>query len=296
MATHRTRHRRGVRRVGTVVATLVLLAGCASGDDDGTTAPGPGTSTTAVDRPSTTSSPPTTVPAPSTVPTTTAPAPTTTAPVPPSTTVPPQPPDVLEPGDAGPAVAALQGRLQELRFWVGTIDGVYGDLTEQAVRALQKAAGLGIDGIVGPATWGALDGGVTVEPRSTQGLVWEVDKARQLLLLARDGALEWIFHTSTGTEQPYTYRGRTLLADTPPGRHEIEWHVDGWRDGALGRLYRPKYFHPDGIAIHGYHSVPSVPASHGCVRVTVEAMDFIWREDLAPLGTTVWVYGATPAV
>jgi N-acetylmuramoyl-L-alanine amidase len=137
---------------------------------------------------------------------------------------------------------------------------------------------------------------VTVDPRSTHGQVWEVDKARQLLVLARDGALEWVFHTSTGTEQPYTYRGRELLADTPPGHHEVEWHVDGWRDGALGRLYRPRYFHPDGIAIHGYRSVPSVPASHGCVRVTLEAMDFIWREGLAPLGTRVWVYGETPAV
>ncbi|WP_254187290.1 hypothetical protein [Micromonospora sp. WMMB482] len=32
----------------------------------------------------------------------------------------------------------------------------------------------------------------------------------------------------------------------------IDWQVDGWRDGPLGRLYRPKYFQEQGIAIHGY--------------------------------------------
>lgn len=191
---------------------------------------------------------------------------------------------------------AVQARLQDLRFWVGPVDGVYGDLTDQAVRAVQKAAGITVDGIAGPSTRSALARGVAVEPRSAEGLVWEVDKGRQLLVLARDGKVSWVFHTSTGTEQPYTYRGRELLADTPPGHHRIEWQVDGWRDGALGRLYRPKYFHRDGIAIHGYRSVPSVPASHGCVRVTLAAMDFIWREDLAPIGAPVWVYGDTPRV
>jgi lipoprotein-anchoring transpeptidase ErfK/SrfK len=105
----------------------------------------------------------------------------------------------------------------------------------------------------------------------------------------------WVWNTSTGTEEPYRHQGRTLLADTPPGHQLISWEVDGWRDGALGRLYRPKYFHEDGIAIHGYDSVPPVAASHGCVRVTIDAIDFIWRSDLAPIGTPVWVYGTTPA-
>ena len=97
--------------------------------------------------------------------------------------------------------------------------------------------------------------------------------------------------TSTGTEEPYVHEGRELLADTPPGRFEISWQVVGWRDGALGRMWRPKYFHPDGIAIHGYRSVPPYRASHGCVRVTIAAMNAIWESGLAPVGTRVWVYG-----
>ncbi len=191
-------------------------------------------------------------------------------------------------------MAALQSRLEALQYWVGPVDGVYGTLTTHAVLAFQKVNHLVLDGRTGPAVRAALDDPAPVSPRSTAGRVWEVDKARQLLLLVEDGRLRWVFHTSTGTEEPYRYDGRTLLADTPPGRFTIEWQVDGWRDGALGRLYRPKYFHPDGIAIHGYGNVPAWPASHGCVRVSLAAMDHLWREGLAPVGTAVWVYGETP--
>jgi lipoprotein-anchoring transpeptidase ErfK/SrfK len=37
--------------------------------------------------------------------------------------------------------------------------------------------------------------------------------------------------------------------------------------------------------------VPAYPASHGCVRVSVAAMDMIWEQDILPRGTTVVVYG-----
>ena len=64
---------------------------------------------------------------------------------------------------------------------------------------------------------------------------------------------------------------------------------DGWWEGDLGKIYRPKYF-VGGIAIHGMTSVPAYPASHGCVRLSLPAMDFLWAQDLVPLGTPVWVH------
>lgn len=106
----------------------------------------------------------------------------------------------------------------------------------------------------------------------------------------RDGRVAWTLNTSTGTEEPYTVGGHTEMADTPPGRWQVEWHVDGSDTGPLGTLYRPKYFHRDGIAVHGYHSVPPYPASHGCARVSKAAMDWIWAKGLMPLGSSVWVY------
>ena len=65
---------------------------------------------------------------------------------------------------------------------------------------------------------------------------------------------------------------------------------DGWWVGDLGQIYRPKYF-IGGVAIHGSLSVPAYPASHGCVRVSVAAMDMIWEQEILPRGTTVVVYG-----
>ena len=48
------------------------------------------------------------------------------------------------------------------------------------------------------------------------------------------------------------------------------------------------------MALHGYESVPPYPASHGCVRVTNAAIDFVWNNNLAPIGMAVFVYGRSP--
>jgi N-acetylmuramoyl-L-alanine amidase len=102
--------------------------------------------------------------------------------------------------------------------------------------------------------------------------------------------VEWAVNVSTGTEKPYHVNGRTELADTPPGRWTVAWAEHGMDWGELGGLYRPHYFHSDGIAVHGYHDVPAYPASHGCVRVANQVMDWIWSANVMPLGSSVWVY------
>ncbi|MDQ4143242.1 MAG: peptidoglycan-binding protein [Actinomycetota bacterium] len=197
--------------------------------------------------------------------------------------------DVHRKGDRGRRVRVLQSRLEELNYWVGGVDGVYGTLTRQAVIAFQKVNGLSPDGVAGPRTRSALDEPQPPQVRSSQqGLVMEVNKPQQILVSVWNGEVSHIWNTSTGTEEHYTYGGRRYLADTPEGQWEIYRQIDGWRESHLGRLYRPKYFHEDGIAIHGYHRVPAYPASHGCVRVSMEAMDYLW--EALPIGTLVWVY------
>jgi peptidoglycan hydrolase-like protein with peptidoglycan-binding domain len=207
-----------------------------------------------------------------------------------STTVAAEPaPATLRRGDTGAAVAALQRDLHALGYWLGARNDTYGLLTEQAVTAFQKVEGLTPDGVAGPATLAALD--AAKRPRTTaKGNLVEVDKGRQVLFVVRSGAVAWALNVSTGTERPYQVDGRTELADTPPGHWTVDWAVDGVDVGALGALYRPRYFHRDGIAVHGYHSVPPYPASHGCVRVTEAAMDWLWAENLMPLGSAVWVH------
>ncbi|NEQ49895.1 MAG: peptidoglycan-binding protein [Leptolyngbya sp. SIO3F4] len=60
---------------------------------------------------------------------------------------------ILRLDDYGPDVGVLQRRLAELSFYAGSVDGVFGLQTMQAVEQFQRQAGLDVDGVVGPATW-----------------------------------------------------------------------------------------------------------------------------------------------
>ena len=209
------------------------------------------------------------------VPTTEPPTTTTTTTTPPPTTVPGPP--TYRSGDSGPEIAAMQERLLALGFWVPAADGDYGSLTQQAVMAFQKHAGLGRDGLAGPATMAALETAAPVAAREG-GDHAEIDLERQLLIVVR-GDRTLAFNTSTGTSG---WR-------TPPGRFRVQREIDGVREAPLGDLYRPKYFN-DGIAVHGSPSIPGRAASHGCARVHDRVMDLLWADGLLPVGTPVWVY------
>lgn len=64
---------------------------------------------------------------------------------------------VLRRGDKNQAVRELQEALKELGHDPGPIDGIFGERTEAAVKAFQKAARIAVDGVVGPQTWGAIE-------------------------------------------------------------------------------------------------------------------------------------------
>ena len=122
----------------------------------------------------------------------TTPATTTTTPSPTTTTVKPKP--TSKPTPPKPQADAHGGRHAASRatraptsrrsssgsrpsgYWNGSADGVYGGLTSQAVMALQKAAGLGRDGVLGPATRRALQNGV--RPQSPHR--WHRHRDRQV--------------------------------------------------------------------------------------------------------------------
>jgi lipoprotein-anchoring transpeptidase ErfK/SrfK len=208
---------------------------------------------------------------PSSRPTTTAPAlvATTTAPSRPTTTVAPDVP----------------GRLRSLGYWVGSGNS---SLTQQAVTAFQKVEGLKPDGIAGPAVQAALAGAQRPTTTASGDLI-EVDKARQVLFVIRRGVVQWTLNTSTGSGKSYWQEGHTYTATTPSGRFTVERAINGNDKGPLGVLYRPRYFN-QGIAVHGYSSVPSYPASHGCVRVSNAAMDWVWANNIMAIGSAVWVH------
>lgn len=196
---------------------------------------------------------------------------------------------VLKRGESGPDIVLLQRRLDALGYWNGPADGRFGQLTMQAVYAVQKAAGLQRSGRADAGTLAALDRGTRPAARSTTGHRVEIDLRKQLLMMVDDGVVTRIFNTSTGSGGHYRHQGRRYLADTPAGKFRVSRQIDDWRYGPLGPLYRPKYFN-GGIAVHGAHDIPPHPASHGCARLSIAAMDWVWKSGEMPVGTRVWVY------
>lgn len=202
---------------------------------------------------------------------------------------------------SGPPTRAAQKKLLSLGFWLKGADGRFEDTTRQAVMAFQKYYKLRPSGSITLGTAYLLD--AVSDPAaafSTDGTLAEVDKQRQLLFLVVEGQTVAVLNASTGDDREYEepdanspgviIRGVAL---TPEGTFKIDRErPDGWWIGDLGQIYRPKYF-MGGVAIHGSTSVPAYPASHGCVRVSVAAMDMIWSENLLPRGTTVVVHGGS---
>jgi hypothetical protein len=169
--------------------------------------------------------------------------------------------------------------LRDLGYWLDPDEAAFGHTTAHAVIAFQKREGLTRDGVAGPITLDALERATRPAGQSGDGRVLEVDLTTQTLLLVEDGTVQWVFDTSTGAR----------AGTTPKGHWEVFREVDGYDRSPLGVLYRPKYFY-EGVAVHGYPSVPPYPASHGCVRVLNAAMDWFWSTDALSKGTAVWVY------
>jgi len=280
------------RRAALVAGVVVILLAAglgmssllANADETETSGSGPtrASTTTAVPESTTTAPPETTTTAP--------PETTTTLPPTTTTTLPPDPAadGTLRLDENGDSVRALQQRLLDLGYWMGEPDGNYGQLTRQAVMAFQKVEGLGRDGTAGPQTLARLETAGRPTPRGSNGV--EIDLARQVLFVVKDGQVTWAVNTSTGSGEAYeSSTGGTAIAATPPGQFRVQRHIDGLREAPLGTLYRPKYFN-GGIAVHGSGSIPANPASHGCARVTNAAMDMLWSSGAAEIGTSVWVY------
>lgn len=67
--------------------------------------------------------------------------------------------DTISQGSSGGFVGAAQINLHSsgIQSATGPIDGIFGAGTNSGVRIYQDAEGLGVDGIVGPNTWGHME-------------------------------------------------------------------------------------------------------------------------------------------
>ena len=178
-------------------------------------------------------------------------------------------------------------RLAELGYWTGPVDGRFDDATGFALIAFQKWEGRSITGKLTRDELEAIRNGAPPKARDLGYAHVEVDIDRQVLLIINEEGSVRVLPVSTGSDKPFMDQGQMSVSYTPRGRFVVYDKTYGWENGDLGSVYFANYI-SGGVAIHGYLSVPSQPASHGCIRIPMFAAREVSR--LLPVGTIVLVY------
>lgn len=182
-------------------------------------------------------------------------------------------------GSRSPLIAELLHRLGALGYEVPSTTLTFDYDVLESVYAFEKVENLDRTGIANATFWAHLDNAAVPQPRYYQPADHiEVDKAKQVLYIVRNGKVVHISPVSTAG-----LPGRF----TPEGRFSIFRKVPGYDPSPLGILYKPMYF-TGGYAIHGNPSVPPYPASHGCIRVPNFVIERLYESE--PYGETVYVY------
>jgi len=178
-------------------------------------------------------------------------------------------------------------KLTKLGYWTGAVDGVFDPGSRSALIAFQKWEGRPVTAKLTLDELEAIRASDSPKARDAGYGHVEVDVDRQVLLIIDDEGRVKVLPVSTGSGKPFVVDGQTSIAYTPRGRFVVYDKSFGWEDGVLGSVYYANYI-TGGVAIHGYESVPTQPASHGCIRIPMFAARSVSK--LLTLGTIVLVY------
>jgi len=178
-------------------------------------------------------------------------------------------------GAHGPAVEWLEDSLARFdHYALPGVDDTFDGYTADAVLAFQEVHGLPRTGSVGDRFWQVLRTAGPPAARVPTGDHIEVDKTREVLFEVRDGEVASVVHVSTGA-----------TGNTAPGHRHVYAKGPGYN--AKG-MYDSLFF-LRGFAIHRYYSVPSYPASHGCVRTPIWFASAFYSK--WSVGASVYVFG-----
>ena len=179
------------------------------------------------------------------------------------------------PSSGAASIRALQRRLRRLGYVTGA-RGSFDARTARAVLAFRKVTGMARTTSASTGVMRAIArgrGGFRIRfPKHGRHI--EADLSRQVIALISGGRVRRIYPVSSGAPSTPTVLGSFKVYSKTPGTN------------SLGMVHSA-YFHR-GYATHGYASVPTYPASHGCLRVPIpDALSlFRWIR----IGTPVDVY------
>lgn len=169
----------------------------------------------------------------------------------------------LRAGSTRPWLCAEE-ELARQGYNTGAVDGRVDGQTVWLTYAFDKVIGFRPDAAFGELEWQRMLDNPRLTPRRPDlpPNHIEIDLARQLVLVVRDGQVRHALHTSTGAASTPTVRGVFTVYEKRNYRQ-------------ANHMYRPVFFHR-GYAFHGYPEIPLYPASHGCARMYDGDMDFLW--------------------
>ena len=178
-----------------------------------------------------------------------------------------------------PDIRFLRARLADLQIYVPGVSSTYSWQLYDSVIAFQKAYNFARTGTVDAPQWRKLMSAHVIHARYTgSGHHIEVDQGRQIGMYVVNGVVTRVWPVSTGAG-----------GGTPDGTFAVyrkstyDWDYEF-------KLWLPyaSYIH-NGIALHGFDSVPTYPASHGCIRIPQWIAPKVYTID--PVGEIVRIYG-----
>jgi len=179
------------------------------------------------------------------------------------------------PGSGSVSVRALQSRLARLGYVVGR-RGSFDARTGRAVLAFRKVTGMARTTSASSQVMRRIaSGGGRFRIRfPSHGRHMEADISRQVLVLVEGGKVRRIYPTSSGK------------ASTPTVLGSFRVYSKTYGTNSKGMVHAAYFIR--GYATHGFASVPTYPASHGCLRVPLgDALSlFRWIR----IGTPIDVY------
>jgi len=181
----------------------------------------------------------------------------------------------LKDGNRGPSVAALNDLLNNLGF-VSSRGSKYSSATGRAVLAYRKVNNMARKEKATGSIFKKLakgKGGFKLEYPGA-GKHVEADLSRQVMVLAKKGEVDEIYTISSGAPATPTIKGKFRFYRKDAGYN------------SLGMYYSVYFIR--GYATHGYHSVPTYPASHGCLRNPIP--DSVHIYNWIDIGDPIYVY------
>lgn len=174
------------------------------------------------------------------------------------------------------SVRILQRKLAALGYVTGS-PGAWDARTARAVLAFRKVTGMDrtSEANINVMRRLARGGGTFRVRRAELGRHVEIDLSRQVMaFVSASGRVERIYAVSSGAPATPTIRGTFSVYRKDYGTN------------ALGMIDAAYFI--GGYAIHGFRSVPTYPASHGCLRVAPAEARSI--SNWVKRGTKVTVY------